>query len=243
MIKVLYFMDGIGNAGGIQEMVINWLKYFPNKKIHVDILSYDTGKLDNYTDRVSEFGCEVYIIKTFTRRGDFFESINQTKEFFKNHHDYDILHCHASSKAYYILKYAKKYGIKIRILHSHCANFVVKNPLSLIAGKMLKPLANYKSTHYFACSTEAGNFLFGKKRMKQKGYFIPNGVNVDDFTFNSKIKARILSELNLQNKIIIGNVGRFKMQKNHDFLIDVFYKIYHTNPKTILLLVGDGGLL
>lgn len=243
-IKILYFMDGIGNAGGIQEMVISWLKEFDLTQFQVDILSYDTGKNDNYSERFEKFGGKVFIIPTFTRKGQFFKSLKATRDFFDSHHDYDILHAHASSKAYFVMKEAKKHGIKIRILHSHATQFVNKNFKSILMGNILKPFCNKVATDYFACSHEAGNFLFGKKRMDKVGVFVPNGIDLEKFKFNSKIATLKKTELGISSKnIVIGNVGRFRPQKNHDFLLDVFYEITKINKNAILLLAGNGELL
>ena len=44
------------------------------------------------------------------------------------------------------------------------------------------------------------------------------------------------------NKFVIGNVARFKTEKNHTFLIDVFNEIYKQNCDSVLLLVGTGEL-
>lgn len=47
-----------------------------------------------------------------------------------------------------------------------------------MAAYILKPLANIMATHYFACSPEAGNFLFGKHK---KVFIAHNGVDTDVF--------------------------------------------------------------
>ena len=241
-VKVLYFMDGIGNAGGIQEMVINWVKNFDQNKITVDILSYDTGKADNYTERFETFGGKVYIIPTFTRKHQFFKSLKATKDFFKNHSDYDIIHAHASSKAYFVLREAKRCNINVRILHSHCTQFVNNSFFSKLIGNLLKPFSNLLANNYFGCSHEAGEFLFGKRRMLKKGVIIPNGIETTSFKFSNEKNLKKREELNLGDKIIIGNVGRFRPQKNHEFLIDVFKKVHEENANTILVLVGNGEL-
>lgn len=38
----------------------------------------------------------------------------------------------------------------------------------------------------------------------------------------------------------MGHVGRFNPPKNHDFIIDVFNKIYQKNNTAKLILVGAG---
>lgn len=46
--------------------------------------------------------------------------------------------------------------------------------------------------------------------------------------------------MHLENKIVIGNVGRLHFQKNQTFLIDVFNEFYMKNKNSELILVGDG---
>ena len=243
-IKILYFMDGIGNGGGIQEMVLNWVSHFDLSKYQVDILSYNTGKKDNYTERFEKYGGKIYLINTFTKKGYFCKSINETKKFFKEHYNYDIIHAHASSKAYFVLKEAKKNGIKIRILHSHCTQFVNRSFKSLLIGNILKLFCKGVATHYFACSHEAGYFLFGKKTMDKEGYFIPNGIDLSKFNYDNEIKLKIKEELEIDNDyFIVGNIGRFRPQKNHEFLINILPELLKINPKTILILCGTGELM
>ena len=40
---------------------------------------------------------------------------------------------------------------------------------------------------------------------------------------------------------MVGHVGHFSYQKNHDFLLSVFAEIVQREPKARLLLVGEGG--
>ena len=166
--NVLYFMDGIGNAGGIQEMAVKWMENTDWEKVHIDILSYDTGKKDNYSERVGQYGCKVYIIPTYVRKGQFFESIKATKAFFKQHQgEYDVLHAHASAKALFVLWYAKRYGIKTRILHSHSSRVISENKVQRLAAALFKDPANRLTTDEFACSPEAGAYLFGEDEVNK----------------------------------------------------------------------------
>lgn len=241
--KILYFMDGVGYVGGIQEMTLKWVGQFNPAEVQVDILSYDTGRDDGFSERFEKYGGKVYLIPTFTRKGCFKESIRATKEFFRDHHDYDILHAHASSKAYFVLKYARKNGIRVRILHSHCTSFVNRTWKSLLVGNIMKPFANRLTTDYFACSTEAGEFLFGKKRMRRSGVMVPNGIELDAYQYDPATEQSIREELHLGDKLVIGHVGRFVPQKNHEFLIDVFAEIHQRNENSVLVLAGVGQLM
>ena len=167
MIKVLYFMDGLGNAGGIQEMALKWMKNIDHSKVQIDILSYNHVKPDNYSERVNRLGGKVYVIESFQDKGMFWKSLKQTKDFFKVHSDYDILHAHSSSKAFFVLLAAKVAGVKVRILHSHATQFVITGKFPLFVAHILKWPAKWIATNYIACSPEAGDFLFGKEERKK----------------------------------------------------------------------------
>ena len=143
-----------------------------------------------------------------------------------------------------VLKYAKKYGIPVRIAHSHCTDFQTQNVLKKTIGDAFKiPLKKY-ATDYFACSEIAGKWLFGNKIIEdQKFKIIHNAIDYDKFKFNKEIREKVRRELNFENNdIVIGHVGRFTNQKNHEFLIDVFYEIHKINYNYKMLLIGTGEL-
>ena len=240
-IKILFFMDGIGNAGGIQEMSIKWMENIDRNKFHVDILSYDTGKKDNFPNRVKQLGGEIFIIPKYTN-GDVINSITKTKKFFEEHR-YDILHAHSSSKAVFVMFYARKAGIKIRILHAHCSKFIVTDKKALLMANLLLVPTLKNTTDFFACSPEAGIFLFGEKAYADnKVKIIHNGIDPRKYLPDSNIRNKIREELGVKEKFVIGNVGRFRRQKNHEFLIDVFAKVCSIDPDAFLVCVGNGEL-
>lgn len=101
----------------------------------------------------------------------------------------------------------------------------------------------YSADYFFACSKEAGVWLFGKKILKSENYFIlKNAVDSEKFDFSNETRIEYRKKLSLLDNFVIGHVGRFHPQKNHEFLIEVFYEAYKLNPSTRLMLVGDGPL-
>ena len=73
--------------------------------------------------------------------------------------------------------------------------------------------------------------------------FLQNGLAADDFTFNELVRQNLRKELNLEDKFVLGHIGRFSTQKNHKFLIDVFKNILKKKENACLLLVGGNGEL
>ena len=67
-------------------------------------------------------------------------------------------------------------------------------------------------------------------------------MDLEKYKFDEIERQRTREKYELENKFVIGHVGRFSYQKNHDFLIDVFYEIIKRNPNAMLLLIGYGEL-
>ena len=72
---------------------------------------------------------------------------------------------------------------------------------------------------------------------------LKNGVDIEKYKYNEKVREEYRKKLNIDKKIVYGHVGRFHPQKNHEFLIDLFYEISLKQDNSILLLVGDGELI
>ena len=160
----------------------------------------------------------------------------------KEHSDYDVVHLHSSSKNFFVLKEAKKFGIKTRIAHAHNVGFQTTNKIKIIVGNILKSQLIKNATNYFACSKLAGIWLFGEKIVNSDKFrVIHNAIEYDKFVYNENIRKRVRNELDIdENTLVIGNVGRFTNQKNHELMIDIFNEIHKKNNNSKLMLIGIG---
>lgn len=244
-VKVLYFVDYMF-CGGIQSLVIDWVSKFNKEKIQVDFLLLDDGNKYELEEKLKKIGCNVYKLTGIWINSpiDFIKEAKSLNKFFDEHHDYKVVHLHSSSKNYMVLKYAKKYGIPVRIAHSHNIDFQTKNPIKKLYGNFLKPKLEKYSTDFFACSKDAGKWLFGQEIIKSNKFkIIHNAIDYDKFKYNEKYRKDRRKEFGFnENDIVIGHVGRFVNQKNHKFLIDMFNECYKKNNNYKLLLIGSGQL-
>ena len=242
-IKVLYFVDRM-LRGGIQSLVIDWISRFDKNKIQVDFLLLDDGIDYELEKTLIEKGCNVYKLKKIWIRQpfDFFKQSKAIKHFFMEHHDYKIVHMHSSSKNYMVLKYAKKYGIPIRIAHAHASDFQSGSTIKKMVGNLLKPLLIKYANYYFACSNEAGRWLFGEKIIKGKKFFvIKNGVDFERFKYDERNRIEIRRHYGINNNdILIGHIGRFTDVKNHSFMVELIEELTKNNNKYKIMFVGDG---
>ena len=134
-------------------------------------------------------------------------------------------------------------GAKVRILHNH-STAVKSEKLRSVMKYILRPFAPIFANKYMACSKLAGEWMYGKKKMEEgKVKVLNNAINVDDFAYNLRLREKLRLDLNIdKDTLVIGHVGRFMYQKNHDFLIDIFKEIHKQKNNSLLLLIGDGPL-
>ena len=146
---------------------------------------------------------------------------------------FNIVHVHGSSATNFI-EILATYCAKtpIRIMHCHSS----KNKYAFIH-KAFKPFLNLLCTHRFACSHEAGKFLFGKAKCE----IINNAFDVSKYQFDNNLRIKYRKELNINNNAtVIGHVGVMGDSKNQTFLVKAFSVYHKNNNNSILLLVGDG---
>lgn len=234
--KVLYVLSYLSKNGGVQSVVNNYFEHL-NKNIQVDFLVLLPGDKE-MEEEIRKKGCNIYYLKG-SQEKNLFLFLKEIKKFFREHHDYDILHNHQTNLDIFYLREAKKWKIPVRIMHAHSTRYDIGTLRMTILRLMSKVYANY----YFACSKEAGEFMFGKNiTSNPKFYVINNAIDTEKYTFNNEIREKVRKENNLENNFVIGNVSRMVDMKNHKFLIEVFNEILKIQENAKLLLVGNGPL-
>lgn len=165
------------------------------------------------------------------------------KQLLKERH-YDVVHLNIfQGLSLYYAYLAKKAEVAVRIAHSH--NTALRQSktkwLKMFLHKLGKILWSENATDFWACSRVAAEFMFTPKGLR-KYEFIPNGIDVEKFRFNNEVRNQIRKDLDIEDKLVIGNVGRLCYQKNQEYLLEVFAKLQTQRPDSVLLLVGEGEL-
>ena len=234
--KVLYFVDTLEYAG-IQIFIYNIIKNIKNTEI--DILTLNDNNNYPIEEELKKYNVNIYKLNVWLNNiSSYIKYKKEVNDFFKEHNDYKIIHLHGTSKNYYILKVAKKHNIDIRITHSHNTNFYTNNLIKKFIGNILKNKLIKYSTDFFACSKEAGTWLFKNKEFT----IIPNGIEIDKFKYNNKFKNELIKKYNLKNKFIIGNIARLTYQKNSLFLLDILKEVKKEKDNAFLIIIGSGNL-
>lgn len=235
-IRVLHFLNSLGN-GGAESFIFNMYRNIDRDAIQFDFVLRSRDNNTVLIDEVEKMGGRVYIMPEFPRHP--FANYKVLNLFFKQHKEYKIIHVHANALLYitpFLL--AKKYNIHCRILHSHSTATQNHNLYRAIHRFNRLFLKKY-ATYFFACGYEAGKWMFRENGFK----IINNAIDTKQYVYNENIRKKLKIEMGLEDRFVIGHVGRFVKPKNHTYLIDVFKGIYDKNPKACLLLLGDGELL
>ena len=233
-IKVLQILPGGKVCGGIENFVMNYYRNINKEKVIFDFLVHYDEK-GYYDDEIKKIGGKIYYTNV-RRDKNIFKYIIFLNRFFRKHKEYSIIHGHMPGLAPLYFLIAKINGVKCRIAHSHVTDTerTLKGRVLKIIIKSIKLFSN----KYFACSSDAGKFMFGKRNYT----IIKNAIDFNKFKFNEEIRKQLRKEYDLENKFVIGCVGRFNQQKNHTFLIKIFNEILKIKSNSILVLIGEGEL-
>lgn len=225
----------IMNRGGAETMVMNYYRNIDRTKIQFDFMVHREEK-GAYDDEIRALGGRIYKMPPI-RPWTSFEYRKEVKKFYQEHPEYKIIHSHMSELGYYDFIEAKRNKVPVRICHAHNRPYGIDLKSSVrwyYKTKMLPYI-----THRFMCGEESGEWLFGKK-YKDSFIQLNNAIDAKAYSYNPEIRERIRSQLNIkQNQLVVGHVGRFNLQKNHKFIIEIFNELKKQRPDVILMLVGD----
>ena len=225
-------------GGGVEAVVMNYYRNIDRNKIQFDFICDDDSTCIP-KEEIESLGGKVILIPPYQKVLKYHKEL---KKILKDG-QYKIVHSHINALSVFSLWAAKSAKVPVRIAHSHSTSNKKEWKKTLLKN-MLRPFSKMFATDYFCCSELAGRWLFGNKTYDEgKVYLLNNAIDVDKFKYNEEIRKQKRKELKIKdNELVIGHIGRFVKQKNHEFLIDIFNEIHNQNKNTILLLAGDGPL-
>lgn len=236
-IKVLHFVAGLV-SGGVEQMLCNYCGAMDNDKYEF-VVVYQHEAVTSCKEKIEEVGCRT--IRITARSENFFKNIVDSYNIIKQEQP-DIVHAHMNLMNFCALFAAKIARVDVRISHSHIAE-KNKSVVFKIMASVCKLLCTIAATDLMACGEEAGTYLYGKKRMKAKKVkIIENAVNLNYYNIDADERKKERSNNGLKDAFVVGHVGRFSYQKNHEKLIQIFYELKKLKPEAVLMLVGTGEL-
>lgn len=230
-------------SGGVEALWSNLLHFFSDNTLNI-ILLVGQKETDIYDNLLQQKNIKMIVINEKPIINPIKRSLKIKKSFREilcNERP-NILHinvCNAIGLLYASI--AKKAKIPCVIVHSHNTRIEHdKFKLKSMAHKAMRLLYKNCPDYKFACSTEAGKFLFGNN---SEFILIKNGVNLTRFQFDEEIRNSFRRQNGIdKNMKVFCHVGRFAEQKNHKYLIKLFSAIAYKDSNSILILVGEGAL-
>ncbi len=234
MKKVLVIAQGGLNRGGIQTVIMNYLRNLHNN-YSFDIVVFSKDIRD-YDKEFLSFGGRIfrlYYNSGNTRIGKqrekflrFTKGYLQLKKIMKDYGPYDIIHCHNGIESAFSLKAAKEMKIPIRITQAHVIfNDQYSNLFFRLKNTVLKKIIFNNATHQIGCSQLACTTSFYGKYS-----IIMNPYDSKAFSQNKFIENSFSAPVLIQ----VGNISSLKNQLYSVSILSHIVKRYR-NAKLIIV--------
>lgn len=236
--KILHIMASCSKGSGVAQVIMRYYRQMQTE-VTFDFLVYWDVE-DSFKEEIEQYGGRVYVegkpgigqMAGFARRFD---------EILTEHEgEYTAVHLHELYLNSVLFPVAKKHNIARRIAHSHTTKFS-EVWLNSLRNRVLFYPVRFLATDFMACSYSAGEMAFGRKICNGPRFdIIKNAIDPSKNLYAQEARERILKEFGIDSGLVVGHVGRFSPQKNHFFLLDVFFEVQKIMEDAKLLLVGDG---
>jgi len=233
ILMVLNRMD----FGGIEVWLMNLLRNIDRSKFH--FIFYLRNKDPGYFEcEIRSLGSEIIywpLEGRYSKMQKNFKIILKEKKV-------NLVHSHLLLFSGFVLKYAAKLNVPIRIAHSHSSSDGKKNSFyRTFYRHLMRKYINKYATHKIGVSSEAADFCFGKNaRNKNNCYIVPCAIDTQRFK-QDNIRKKFCNNYGISYETrFVGHVGKFVSQKNHEFLLRIFESMVRKMDNLHLLLVGDG---
>jgi len=238
MKKLLCILNGLNN-GGAETFLMKIYRKLDKEKYQIDFcLSSEEDGI--YEQEAVAMGSRLYRLTPKTK--NFIKNFLQIRGIVKSNQYISVMRMNEHSLAVPDLIAAKCGGAKKLVMRSSNADSGSRR--QRLFHKLFIFLPKLVPNVKIAPSTKAAEYTFGKGCVKKgKVHFLKNGLFVEKYTFNKAIRDELRKDLQLEDKFVIGHIGRFQKQKNHKFLIEVFKGIAKKKEDAVLVLVGGNGEL
>lgn len=233
MLRVLHY--GLSeNRGGIETYLYKIVSHINKNEFQMSFIDMNIGETALKSE-LTQLGCCFY--KITPRKISILKNYYELESLFKTEM-FDIFHCHLNTLSYILpIKLALKYKCKV-IVHSRNSGAAYQIHTLILHYFHFLTLPRKKIT-MLAVSDKAGKWLFGRNTNYT---ILNNGIESQIYKFDSKIRAKLRKELQIENRFVIGVIGAFLPAKNQIFALRIFSELLKINSKCTLILIGDGPL-
>ena len=241
MVKILVF-GMTENPGGVESFLMNYYRRMDRSRFQLDFLCNSFEPVA-FEDEILAMGGHTFHFTS--RRKNPVRFHRELSAFFRAHaREYQAIWVNVNSLANIdYLKYAKKYGIPKRIIHSHNAQNMDTRLRGLLHERNRGKVGKY-ATDFWACSRYAAKWFYagpgGKGPLRHPAVIIRNAIDVEKIQAGIVSRDALRKSLGWEDNYILICVGRLHFQKNQKFAIDTFAELLPRMPDARLLLIGQG---
>lgn len=234
MKKILQIIPSFG-IGGAEKVVLDYLRHYDKTNYEMRALSLFPSQGSNYDQIIKDENLPVIYLDK--KPGFDFSMIKKIKNVMEEYNP-DIVHIHIPIVKYLIpsmIRRRKKTKFFYTIhnepekdapgLEGKVNRFAIKR-LGLTPIALSSRMAKASDEFYKIQGTKV----------------LGNGIDISDYVNPNVDTDQLISELNIQDCFVMGHVGRFSKQKNHEFLISILNEVVKQKDNAVLLLAGDGEL-
>ena len=254
MKKVIHLIPTL-EGGGAETMLKDYAALTNRSKCEIIVIVWSGKKKSYVENEILETRCKVIFLQELRygekeslsiwervcrkvgRYIDFRHIVNSEKP--------DVIHMHLRIGIYPLIIPYKKLGIKYFYTVHNVLNRYFTKKIGLnskyLDYRVARHLVKKKGLSFIA--------LHGELNEEIRSYFntdtvytVNNGIRMERFVPELYNRDEIRSSLGIDSQdYLVGNVGSFSEQKNHDMILDVFCEVIKRRPDSRLLLVGRGG--
>lgn len=238
--RILQIIDNINIDAGVASIVMNIYRNIDRSKYQFDFLvshhGYNRGK--TFESEIELMGGKIFYFGAPLSK-NLLSATHKARVFFRDHStEYDVVHLHTPTIAEFTIRFAREYGIRSIITHSHSAMTSTNVAKAKINEFLIERMKKY-TNNYWACSSAAADFLFGNMESKSV-VVIENAISPFPFSFNDNTRKSIRAKMMLENKTVFVHVSNYTKIKNVHFIVPILKAIVNQNPLFHFMFVGDG---
>lgn len=239
MVKRLLCLVSCMNTGGAETFLMKLYRKMDRTKYQMDFGVYTQDECF-YDKEIKSLGGRIYHLVPKTR--NFFLYKKSLYDLVKKEQYEYVMRITSNAAGFYDLKIAKEAGARVCIARSSNSSDGESFKVKLINSISRFLYVKYVDVKV-APSDLAAEYSFGKSATAiGEVYYLKNGLDLGVYRFSEEKRKGIQEEFNLKDKFVVGHIGRFSRQKNHEFLLDIFHTIKEKREDAVLLLVGNGEL-
>lgn len=235
--------------GGTEIHALSFVRVLVEAGYKVGVCCY--YEFDNsVVVQFKEAGADVILLHSDRSDGRFgiskiIELIRNLKSIFKEYRP-DIVHVQYLAPGLVPIIAARLAGVPTVFATVHIAGSVAYG----WKAKFLLRLASRFCTAFFCVSKGVEEFWFGSSQLlnpenphhSRKHFTIYNAIDIEKITsIIKKVDRKALkASLGINNKPVIGIVGRLALQKGHTILLDAMIEVTKKIPNIVLMIIGEG---